>query len=194
VVWFAAMVRYQGILRVLIGITALIEAGCGSGGSPMESPCSACSPPGSIAGVSVCVSASTCVYEQGKGGTFKYEVTVGPDAPLLHIEATTGCSFCGQFSSEPLSFINYAITGDGAQYCLCDTGCCPPKVAQEITLKQGKFEGSFDWPGKQWSGPSDTGNPLGAPFPPGSYTVAVTFSGAAEGAVAANLPIQVVSP
>jgi hypothetical protein len=188
------MLRFQVVLRALLGLTALIEAGCGSIDAPPESPCSACSQPGAITGVSVCISSNTCVYEQGKGGTFKYNVEVGPAAPMLHIEATTGCSFCGQFSSDPLSFTSYAISGNGAQYCLCDTGCCPPQQAQAITLTQGKFEASFDWPGKQWSGPSDTSQPLGAPFPPGSYTVQVAFSGAAEGSVTAKLPIQVVSP
>jgi hypothetical protein len=33
------------------------------------------------------------------------------------------------------------------------------------------------WMGKTWRGPSDTNNPMGAAFPPGTYTFNVTARG-----------------
>ena len=52
--------------------------------------------------------------------------------------------------------------------------------------------GTINWSGRNWSGPSDTNNPEGAPFAPGSYGVNVTFDGRGQGSVTATLPIEIV--
>ena len=46
-----------------------------------------------------------------------------------------------------------------------------------MTLRAGRYEGSFEWTGRNWYGPSDTGNPMGAPFPPGTYTLEIRAEG-----------------
>jgi hypothetical protein len=45
------------------------------------------------------------------------------------------------------------------------------------TLHQGVYHASFNWDGVNWSGPSDTSNPKGAPFPAGSYRLDITATG-----------------
>jgi hypothetical protein len=157
----------------------------------VSAPCKSCSDPG-LTGVRVCVSSETCTFKSGVGGTFTYEVTVDDTAPVLHTAATgPGCGVCASWSADPLSFVSWNIGGAGARYCMCDTGCCAPQPEKTVTLDRGTRSAKIDWPGKQWNGPSDTGAPLGAPFPPGNYTVSVSFSGAKEGNVTANLPITV---
>jgi hypothetical protein len=158
----------------------------------VAAPCKACSDPG-LTGVKVCVSADTCTFKSGVGGTFRYEVTVDDSAPVLHTaENGPGCATCASWSADPLSFVSWNIGGGDVRYCLCDTGCCAPQPAKTITLDRGTKSATIEWPGRQWDGPSDTGAPLGAPFPAGSYSVAVTFSGAKEGTLTATLPITVV--
>ena len=39
---------------------------------------------------------------------------------------------------------------------------------------------SFEWDGRNWTGPSDFDNPKGDPFPPGSYTLTVRIVGKIE--------------
>lgn len=69
------------------------------------------------------------------------------------------------------------IGGNGQSYCLCDTGLCPPPPTTSGTLQPGTNPATFSWPGVNWSGPSDTGNPYGPPFPPGSYQLTVQAHG-----------------
>jgi len=51
-----------------------------------------------------------------------------------------------------------------------------------VTIKKGTYHATFTWDGKNWSGPSDTGNPKGAAFPTGDYHLDVS----AIGSVAAD--------
>src|SRR6185503_6625777 len=87
------------------------------------------------------------------------------------------------------------LSGDGQSYCLCDGGKCAPPTNVPITLKAGTYPSSFTWDGKNWSGPSDFGNPKGPPFPAGSYTLDVSATGTSAGTafnVFVNLPITLV--
>ena len=45
------------------------------------------------------------------------------------------------------------------------------------TVKKGTYTHSFTWDGRNWNGPSDTGQPKGPAFPPGTYTLTVTVHG-----------------
>ena len=158
----------------------------------VDPTCKACSDK-TIDGVKVCVSAPTCTFHSGIGGTFTYAVTVDDTAPVLHTAATgPGCAVCASYGADPTSFVSWSIGGGDVRYCMCDTGCCAPQTEKTITLDRGTKTGTIDWPGKQWNGPSDTGAPIGAPFPPGNYAVTVTFAGAKEGTLTARLPITVV--
>lgn len=69
------------------------------------------------------------------------------------------------------------LSGGDETYCLCDTGLCQGPSDTPVTLPVGTFPGTFVWDGVNWSGPSDTGNPKGAAFPPGSYELSVSAKG-----------------
>ncbi len=71
------------------------------------------------------------------------------------------------------------LEGDSQAYCKCDTGLCQG-TTQTVTLKAGTYPGEFEWHGRNWEGPSDTGNPEGAPFPAGKYTLTVRAKGEAK--------------
>jgi hypothetical protein len=72
--------------------------------------------------------------------------------------------------------VTYQISGGGQQYCLCDQGLCAPQSFTTTALA-GNYYHAIAWDGRNWFGPSDTGNPEGAPFPPGTYTIVLTTTG-----------------
>ena len=53
------------------------------------------------------------------------------------------------------------------------------------------YASEFEWDGTNWSGPSDTGNPHGAAFPPGAYELQVKAIGSLL-ADAGNTQFEVV--
>lgn len=69
------------------------------------------------------------------------------------------------------------ISGNKQLYCLMDFGLAPPPKEIVKTLKKGAYVHSFEWDGRNWTGPSDFGNPKGKPFPAGTYEVTVTMHG-----------------
>lgn len=68
------------------------------------------------------------------------------------------------------------LTGAGQRYCLCDRGLCPPQLSL-TTVQPGRHAGSITWDGRNWTGPSDSSNPKGAPFPAGDYEFSVSAVG-----------------
>ncbi len=90
--------------------------------------------------------------------------------------------------------------GDGAsqKWCMCDVGLCAPTTSPFVATTVGAYPVAFSWDGKNWNGPSDTGNQPGAAFAPGMYTFTVSLTGkrqAADGATqpfaaSASLPIK----
>lgn len=83
---------------------------------------------------------------------------------------------CGQLAPGGLTLFE-TLSGDGQLYCLCDVGLCPPDDDPPVQLQPGTTPGVFEWTGRNWTGPSDTGNPVGPPFPPGTYTLRVSAVG-----------------
>jgi hypothetical protein len=69
------------------------------------------------------------------------------------------------------------VSGNDQVYCLRDFGLAAPPEEVAKTLKKGTYLHSFEWDGRNWSGPSDFGNPKGKPFPAGTYDVTVTLRG-----------------
>jgi hypothetical protein len=177
-------------------------AGCGSsvdgGPDPIQAdPCSILDVQGTIAGVSISISSSRCIYRVGEAAEFTYEVETTATVPPIEIVASPGCGSCSQPGEDPLSFVSYRIGGvssggDPQNYCLCDTGCCAPDQAASIQVLASTKSATISWSGRNWNGPSDTGNPQGAFFKPGHYGVDVTFDGRAQGSVTATLPIEIV--
>lgn len=76
-------------------------------------------------------------------------------------------------------FVFEQLAGAGQSYCLCDSGLCPPPAPKPLVA--GDYPLAFSWDGKNWSGPSDTGNPKGKPFPPGDYQLTVQAKGKSSG-------------
>ncbi|HEX3906057.1 MAG TPA: hypothetical protein VH853_24760 [Polyangia bacterium] len=72
--------------------------------------------------------------------------------------------------------VGYEISGAGQSYCRCDVGLCPAQTF-DTAVVAGTHGRQIPWDGRNWDGPSDTGNPEGAPFPPGTYTLALTATG-----------------
>lgn len=142
------------------------------------------------------MSSAKCSYRVGEAARFEY-VLVTENAPPLHLPGGDGgCGSCLARGADPASWIDYdirgtSITGTPMTYCLCDTGCCPPDVERTVSVDDTTVSEVIDWSGRQWTGPSDTGNPMGDYFEPGAYVVTVGFYGGDTGQVVAALPIQV---
>jgi hypothetical protein len=203
----------DGICCVLLAASALLY-GCssevGGGGSGASSgsssssgsfdggpPCEVTGVTGTIPGVTLSISSSRCVYKVGEAAEFTYEVTTDSTVPPIEIKAGSGCGPCTKASEDPLSLTSYQIggTAPGGQsqnYCLCDVGCCLPEEADTIMLPATTVSDKIQWSGRNWSGPSDTGNPEGDFFLPGKYGVNVSFNGRDQGSVMATLPIEIV--
>jgi len=162
-----------------------------------DGPCAVEGVTGTLPGVTLAVRSSSCVYKRGTPATFTYEVTTTGVPPITLPQNTGGCSDCGVYTTDPLSFTSYSIGGTSAggehqQYCLCDVGCCFGTNGQQVQVEATTKTYSIDWTGHEWDGPSDTGNPQGDAFLPGRYDVFVTFKGFDQGLVEATLPIEIV--
>lgn len=73
-----------------------------------------------------------------------------------------------------------STTGGPEQYCQCDVGLCAPGDPVAVALPAGTFVKTFHWEGRSFSGPSDTGDSPGEPFPPGLYILRLTAAGQQE--------------
>ncbi len=188
---------------------AIVLVGCSSSGSPRDAapaytqtlpsgPCAVEGVTGAVAGVTLAIRSSSCVYPRGTAAHFTYEVTTS-GVPPLDVPSSTGCGPCVRPSAEPMSWLRWRVegmspAGEYQRYCLCDTGCCPPLQTSTIQVSSTTQSATIDWSGRVWDGPSDTGNPEGDYFAPGRYAVVVTFAGFEAGEVRAELPIEVISP
>jgi hypothetical protein len=113
--------------------------------------------------------------EAAKGVKIEYRIVVDQDFPNL-IPMPHGPSSAtppGPSGLYPLE----RIAGNGQMYCLLDFGLGPPPKEFIKPVKTGTYVHSFTWDGRNWGGPSDTGQPKGPPFPPGEYTLTITLHG-----------------
>jgi hypothetical protein len=69
------------------------------------------------------------------------------------------------------------IRGGEQYYGLRDVGLGPSTAGHRFFLKQGTYTATFAWDGRNWRGPSDTNQPKGPPFPPGTYEARVRVVG-----------------
>ena len=163
-------------------------------------PCAVEGVTGSVPGVTLAIRGASCVVPRGSGATFTYEVTTDGTVPAITVLGSGGgCGPCHGFSTDPGSFLFARIEGvspggEQQSYCICDVGCCPPTQDATIVLSATTSSASYTWSGRNWAGPSDTGNPEGEFFVQGVYAVDVTFSGFEAGQVLAQLPIEVIDP
>ena len=174
---------------------AALLASCGK--SPrcgLAAPCRVEGVSGAVPGVRLSISADKCVFAVGEGATFRYDIDVDASGAAITVPGSGGCGHCSVLTDDPLSFATASVASLGdpsVSYCDCDHGCCPPDVARTVTLRTGRSSGTLQWPGRVWSGPSDTGQQPGGWFPPGCYSVLVTIQGYEAGTVTAALPIEV---
>jgi hypothetical protein len=162
-----------------------------------DGPCAVEGVTGTLPGVTLAIRSSSCVYKRGTPATFTYEVTTTGVPPITLPQNTGGCSDCGVYTTDPLSFTRYSIGGDSAggehqQWCLCDQGCCFGTNGETVQVNDATTSFQIQWSGRVWFGPSDTGNQEEGFFLPGRYDVFVTFKGFDEGNVQATLPIEIV--
>jgi hypothetical protein len=137
----------------------------------------------SLQGVSLVLrSPITCTFtlaEAQAGISVPYDVVVTSDVAGV-VPAPQDAGGCGAPGSSGL-IVFEQLVGSGQSYCVCDTGLCAPGSPPAVTLRAGSYGSGFSWTGHNWSGPSDTGNPLGAAFPPGSYTLTLSAKGTQGG-------------
>ena len=121
----------------------------------------------------------TSLEEAANGITIPYTVIVEADvADVVVLPQDAGG--CDQPGASGLILFE-RLAGGGQNYCRCDTGLCMGPDEVPFTLAAGATPESFEWTGRNWSGPSDTGNPLGDPFPAGIYTLEASAIGRVGG-------------
>lgn len=115
------------------------------------------------------------VDEVAKGIKITYKVVIAKDIEGM-MPSPFGPSFhepAGPSGLHPRE----KIFGNGQLYALLDFGLAFPPKIKPRTLKKGTYTHTFDWDGRNWTGPSDTGNPKGKPFPPGTYELSIEMHG-----------------
>lgn len=110
-----------------------------------------------------------------KGVVIKYKIDIDSDVDGV-IPLPFGPSFAEPAGPSGL-FPRERIAGNNQLYCLLDFGLSAPPREKAQRLKKGSYEHAFPWDGRNWTGPSDTNNPKGAPFPAGTYELSVTIHG-----------------
>jgi len=132
-----------------------------------------------LAGVSLEITATDCTFtvaEAAAGIEIPYQIVVSAAVPNVYPARQGGCKDADASGLYPFE----KLTGGTESYCRCDEGLCPGPGPDPVTLPAGTYPGIFQWDGVNWSGPSDTGNPKGPPFPPGDYTLVVSANGQFE--------------
>ncbi len=113
--------------------------------------------------------------EAAKGIKIEYRIIVDEDLPKI-IPLPHGPSSAtpaGPGGLYPLE----RIAGNGQSYALLDYGLGPPPQDVIKPVKKGTYTHTFKWDGRNWGGPSDTGQPKGPPFPAGTYMLTITVHG-----------------
>jgi hypothetical protein len=126
-----------------------------------------------LPGVTVKVKNARCNFTLGEaevGIHIDYEVIIKSDLPILY----TAGEVTGEHQA-PLHLTS-TLSGQGQRYCLCDTGPGVDSVV-ELRVAAGTYPGSFDWNGRNFTGPSDTGRTPGPAFPVGDYVLALHGEG-----------------
>jgi len=154
------------------------DAGGGDAGSADDAGLACASEDAStLAGVRIVFPDQPCIFtlaEAAAGIGIDYDLVV--DADLADVTTRPqDAGGCGM--PDPGGLILFEIlNGPGQSFCLCDTGLCVGG-GEVVSLTAGTYRSTFSWMGRNWMGPSDTGNPMGDPFPPGSYTLRVSARG-----------------
>lgn len=155
----------------------LVIAACHRG--PAAPPDDTCRVTGSssLPGVAISFPGASCSFsiaEAQAGIEFTYEVSVQQAIADISPRAQDLGS-CGEPGDSGLVLFE-EITDGNHRYCICDSGLCEPGQSPTL-LRPGIYIQTFSWDGHNWTGPSDTSNPKGSPFPAGDYDFLVSAVG-----------------
>lgn len=116
------------------------------------------------------------VEEARKGIAIPYRIVIHRDVEgVVPLPSDEGFALWKPGPSGLIPFEKLA--GNGQEYCICDVGSGSGRTAPVATLPKGEYPRKFTWDGRNWHGPSDTMAAKGRPFPPGEYTLSVSFRG-----------------
>ena len=146
--------------------------------------CASCEPEATsnLPGVALILDTTPCILtlaEVAEGVTLAWTL----DIDTAHsgvVPENLNTENCGPTERPESGLVVFAsIRGVNDTYCpWCDQGLCDPgRTLGPWELSEGEFAGALEWTGRNWRGPSDTGNPLGEPFPNGEYTFRVEAHG-----------------
>ncbi len=114
------------------------------------------------------------VGQASKGISIDYKIIVDKDVPDVIPKAQD----IG--SGDPLDpsglIVFEKLTGNEQSYGLFDRGLGQPR-STPVVVRKGVYSHTFQWDGRNWSGPSDTNVRKGPPFPPGIYTLSISATG-----------------
>lgn len=119
---------------------------------------------------------SWTIEELEAGVSIGWDVVVDDTAPATVMPAPQDAGRCGRPGPSGLITFHQVTGADGDRYCRCDEGLCAPD-SETSMLVEGTHTDELEWTGHNWSGPSDTGLPMGAAFQPGTATVRVSAVG-----------------
>ena len=135
----------------------------------------------SLPGVSIAFPDGPCSFtlaEVAAGISLNYELRIERSLDGVH-PVPLDYGSCGQPDATGL-IVGFEIAGTGGRYCLCDVGPCGRRTFS-TRAPAGTYPSTIPWDGRNWMGPSDTFNPKGSAFPPGTYTLTVTAKGTWDG-------------
>jgi len=151
-----------------------------------------------LPGVTVDIPSPSCsmpVAAARAGQVLDYAIVV-TEAPEKHVYDKVDAGGCKDPGASGLLFRQSVVKADDPDvaYGIFDTGLCAPgDRTSEVVV--GTHPEKFTWKAVEWSGPSDFGNPEGAPFEPGRYEIRLVATGTVGGSpyrVEATLPITLV--
>jgi hypothetical protein len=130
-----------------------------------------------LAGAHIEIDASHCTFSLSHPAkiSFPYKVVIDQHIAGV-VPRAQDAGGCGRPGASGLITFE-KVDGNRQNYCICDTGLCPPPKDTPVTLPKGSYPGTFTWDKRNWDGPSDTARPEGPPFPAGDYTVTVSAVG-----------------
>lgn len=138
---------------------------------------------GTIPGAKLDLSATPCHFSLSKlaaGFALPYKVIVEKSVALaVNDDNISQCPPPKMFGGVNAFLRVEGVSDDGLpqNWCMCDIGLCTPKDPPFLPTTPGTYTDNFVWVGKNFEGPSDTGNQPGAAFPPGIYKFRVKSTG-----------------
>lgn len=112
--------------------------------------------------------------QASQGIQIPYSIVITENVDTVYAIQLATCTQPDSSGLIPLE----VLSGNGQNYCKCDNGFCFYMPEGYLSkLRRGNYPYSFQWTGRNWNGPSDTGNPLEGLFPAGEYVLTIRIKG-----------------